>query len=231
MPPPFPPLHPSLLLCIINDTSRPLSTRPEAGWGSPSPPPDGFPPISLATVSTPIHSMTIPLYAHTLRDDFPDACDIKKLSEYLCSPTFALSINSFLDIGSPLYALRRAYLKNSHLRLMSTNLSPSPQQTLLSRLVREVYLEVEGTLVMAMYQLGMLEFLEDINRYMLELSRRNSPNTSSFVTTLSTQTTTSLNILASSSPIASKEERVLQWLESWWTGGNAQVLLRKTYSW
>ena len=155
--------------------------------------------------------MTVPLYAHTLRDDFPNARDIKKLSDYLRSPAFALSIDSFLDIGSPLYALRHAYLKNSHLCLMSTNLSPSPQQTLLSRLVREVYLEVEGSLVMAMYQLGMLEFLEDIDRYMLELSQRNSPgSSSSFVTALSTQTTSSSNISASSSPIASEEERVLQ---------------------
>ena len=41
---------------------------------------------------------------------------------------------------------------------------------------------------MAMYQLGMLEFLEDIDRYMLELSRRNSPDSSSsFVTALCTR--------------------------------------------
>ena len=161
----------SLSSSIVDDTSRPSSTRPKAGWGSPSPMPDSFPPISLATVPTPIHSVTIPLYAHTLHDDFPDSHDIKKLSDYLRSPAFALSINSFLDIGSPLYTLRRAYLKNSHLHLMSTNLSPSPQQTVLSRLVREVYLEIEGSLVMAMYQLGILEFLEDIEGYMLELSR------------------------------------------------------------
>ena len=114
---------------------------------------------------------------------------------------------------------------------MSTNLSPSPQQTFLLRLVREVYLEVEGSLVMAMYQLGMLEFLEDIDRYMLELSRRNSPDTSSsFVTALSTQTTSSLSVSASSSPIASEEERVLQRLESWWTGDNAQVPLPSNHS-
>ena len=98
----------SLTSSIVDDTSRPSSTRPEAGWGSPSPAPDSFPPISLATIPTPIHSVTISLYAHTLRDDFPDSQDIKKLSDYLRSPTFALSIDSFLDIGSPLFALRRA---------------------------------------------------------------------------------------------------------------------------
>ena len=152
----------SLSSSIVDDTSHPSSTRPEAGWGSPSPAPDSFPPISLATIPTPIHSVTIPLYAHMLCDDFPDTCDIKKLSVYLRSPAFASSIDSFLDIGSPLYALQCAYLKNSHLRLMSTNISPSPQQTILSCLIREVYLEIEGSLVMAMYQLGMLEFLEDI---------------------------------------------------------------------
>ena len=207
----------SLSSSIVDDTSHPSSTRPEAGWGSPSPAPDSFPPISLATIPTPIHSVTIPLYAHMLCDDFPDACDIKKLSVYLRSPAFALSIDSFLDIGSPLYALQRAYLKNSHLRLMSTNISPSPQQTILSRLIREVYLEIEGSLVMAMYQLGMLEFLEDIDRYMLELSHRNSPGSSfSFVTALSTHTTSSSsNVSASSSPLVSEEERVLQRLESW----------------
>ena len=91
-------------------------------------------------MATPIHSVTVPLYAHTLRDDFPDSRDIKKLSDYLCSPTFALSIDSFLDIDSPLYALRCAYLKNSHLRLMTTNISPSPQQSLLSHLIREVHI-------------------------------------------------------------------------------------------
>ena len=220
----------SLTSSIVNDTSRPSSTRPEAGWGSPSPVPDSFPPVSLATVLTPIHSVTIPLYAHTLRDDFPDSQDIKKLSDYLRSPAFALSIDSFLDIGSPLYALRRAYLKNSHLRLMSTNISPSLQQTVLSRLIREVYLEIEGSLVMAMYQLGMLEFLEDIDRYMLELSRRNSPDSSSsFVTALSTRTTPSSNVSASSSPLMSDEERILQRVESWWTRGNSQVPLPSTH--
>ena len=219
----------SLSSSIVDDTSRPLSTRPEAGWGSPSPAPDSFPPITLATVPTSIHSVTIPLYAHTLRDDFPDSQDIKKLSDYLRSPAFTLSIDSFLDISSPLYALHRAYLKNSHPRLMSTNVSPSPQQTVLSRLIREVYLEIEGSLVMAMYQLGMLEFLEDIDRYMLELSRRNSPDSSSsFVTALSTRTSSS-NISASSSPLVSDEERVLQRVESWWTGGNAQVPLPSTH--
>ena len=125
----------SLSSSIVNDTSCPLFTRPEAGWGSSSPPPDSFPPVSLATMATPIHSVIIPLYAYTLCDDFPDACDIKKLSDYLCSPTFTLSINSFLNIGSPLYALRYTYLKNSHLHLISTNLSSFPQQTLLSRLI------------------------------------------------------------------------------------------------
>ena len=95
----------SLTSSIVDDTSRPSSTRPEAGWGSPSPAPDSFPPISLATIPTPIHSVTIPLSTHTLRDDFPDSQDIKKLSEYLRSPAFALSIDSFLDIGSPLYVL------------------------------------------------------------------------------------------------------------------------------
>ena len=220
----------SLTSSIVDDTSRPLSTRPEAGWGSPSPAPDSFPPVSLATVLTPIHSVTIPLYAHTLCDDFPDSQDIKKLSEYLHSPAFALSIDSFLNIGSPLYALRRAYLKNSHLRLMSTNVSPSPQQTVLSRLIREVYLEIEGSLVMAMYQLGILEFLEDIDRYMLELSRRNSPDSSSsFVTALSTHASSSSNVSASSSPLVSDEEHVLQRVESWWTGGHSQVPLPSTH--
>ena len=201
----------SLSSSIVDDTSQPSSTRPEAGWGSPSPAPDSFPPISLATIPTSIHSVTVPLYAHTLRDDFPDARDIKKLSEYLRSPAFALSIDSFLDIGSPLYALRRAYLKNSHLHLMSTNVSPSPQQTVLSRLIQEVYLEIEGSLVMGMYQLGMLEFLEDIDKYMLELSRWNSPDSSSsFITALSTCASSSSNISASSSPLASDKERILQ---------------------
>ena len=83
---------------------------------------------------------------------------------------------------------------------MTTNISPSPQQTLLSRLIQEVYLEIKGSLVMAMYQLEMLEFLEDIDMYMLELSRQHSLDSSpSFVTVLSIQTTSSPDISASSS--------------------------------
>ena len=83
---------------------------------------------------------------------------------------------------------------------------------------------------MAMYQLEMLEFLEDIDRYMLELLHRNSPDSSlSFVTTLTIQTMSSPDISASSSPLASEEERTLQQLESWWTGGNMQVPLPRTH--
>ena len=64
---------------------------------------------------------------------------------------------------------------------------------------------------------------------MLELSRRNSPDSSSsFVTALSTRTSSS-NISASSSPLVSDEERVLQRVESWWTGGNSQVPLPSTH--
>ena len=113
---------------------------------------------------------------------------------------------------------------------MSTNVSPSPQQTVLLHLIREVYLEIEGSLVMAMYQLGMLEFLEYIDRYMLELSHRNSPDSSSsFVTALSTRALSSTNILALSSPLVSDEEHILQQVESWWTGGNSQVPLPSTH--
>ena len=208
----------SLSSSIVNDTSHPSSTQPEAGWGSPSPTPDSFPPISLATIPTPIHSVTIPLYAHMLCDDFPDACDIKKLSVYLRSPAFALSIDSFLDIGSPLYALQRAYLKNSHLRLMSTNISPSPQQTILSCLIREVYLEIEGSLVMAMYQLGMLEFLEDIDRYMYVGTF--APELPWFLLLLRHRPfhphhVLFLKRLSLFFPSSVEEERVLQQLESW----------------
>ena len=115
----------SLSSSIVDDPSHPLSTRLEAGWGSPSPLPDSFPPVSLATMATPIHSVTIPLYAHTLRDDFPNACNIKKLSDYLRSPAFTLSIDSFLTLV-PLYMLLNALTSKTPISTSCPPTSPLP---------------------------------------------------------------------------------------------------------
>ena len=86
---------------IVDDTSQSSSTRPKAGWGSPSPAPDSFPPISLATIPTPIHSVTIPLYAHSLCDDFPDSQDIRNSPTTFAPPRSLFPSTPSLILAPP----------------------------------------------------------------------------------------------------------------------------------
>ena len=118
----------SLSSSIVDDTSRPSSTRPEAGWGNPSPVPDSFPPISLATVSTPIHFVTSkssPIISAPPHSPYPltlfltlalpftpsDALISKTLIFVSCQPTSPHPLNKLSFLAS----FRRSTLRSKDL--------------------------------------------------------------------------------------------------------------------
>ena len=115
----------SLTSSIVDDTSRPSSTRPKAGWGSPSPAPNSFPPISLATIPTPIHSVSIPLYAHTLRDDFPTP-KILKNSPTTSAPPRSLSPSTLFSTLVPPFMPSDALILRTHIFASCPPTSPPP---------------------------------------------------------------------------------------------------------
>jgi hypothetical protein len=190
----------------ISDTSR-FSSPPEII----------FSPLALASERKGIQSVDVPLYANRLRDDFPSAADVQQITKYLRDKAFALPFDAFLDVGSRLYALRQAFLQNSCLLPL---LSGMPPLSFSRRGTTEIIHDVKGSLIITMYQLGMLEFLQDIDRYIRELAEAHSPPSSEYESTVSI-----CSISASSSPLNSDEEKVFLQIESMWTGGHGMVPL------
>ena len=75
----------------------------------------------------------------------------------------AIPISAHLNMGSPLYALYRTYLSISNVSNVVPEMIgrvPSPITTQLRALQRTALAD----LGIAMYQLGMLEFLDDLDR-------------------------------------------------------------------
>jgi hypothetical protein len=171
----------------VSEISRPSSTEPNAGLESPahspSPPEIVFSPLALTTERKGIQSVDIPLYANRLRDDFPSDADVQQITKYLRDKPFALPIDAFLDVGSPLYTLRQAFLQNSCLLPLLSGMSPL---SFSRHGTTEIIHDVEESLIITMYQLGMLEFLQDVDRYIRELAEVRPPLSSEYESTVST---------------------------------------------
>ena len=110
-----------------------------------------------------------------------------------------------MDIGSPLYALYKAFLQCHCLAtLVSTNTTDA-HHALCKQILHSIHKELEGDLFLAMCQLGMPAFANDIKHYCRELSDT-SP-------TLAPNTPT-----ASSSPLTDEELQAVEHSEAHWTG-------------
>ena len=123
----------------------------------------------------------------------------------LCDPHLATALDSCLDLRSPFYALYQAFLQISRLHSLLQGPLPNPRTQVLTSIERNV----EVSLLTMLYQLIMLEFLEDLDRYLAELhcsSTNSSPS-------------------ASSLPLNSHELTVMEWIESHWTSGDGTVPL------
>ena len=113
---------------------------------------------------------------------------------------------------SPLYALYKAFLQCHHLAtLVSTN-TANTHYALCKQILRSILEELEGDLFLAMYQLEMLAFANDVEWYCKDLS-----NTSS--------TLTPNMHIASSSPLSDKELQAVEQSEAHWTSNFGHTLL------
>ena len=128
----------------------------------------------------------------------------------LCNPHLATVLDFYLDLRSPFHALHQAFLQISRLCSLPWEPLLNPRIQGLTSVERNV----EASLLTTLYQLRMLEFLEDLDRYLAELhcsSTNSSPSTSS-------------------SPLNSHELTVMEWIESHWTGGDETVSLPSTHA-
>jgi hypothetical protein len=99
-----------------------------------------------------------------------------------------------------LYVLRQVFLQNSCLLPLLSAMSPL---SFSRHGTTEIIHDIEGSLIITMYQLGMLKFLQDVDRYIRELAEACSPPSSEYESAVSTH-----SVSASSSALNSDEEKV-----------------------
>ena len=108
-------------------------------------------------------------------------------------------------MGSPLYALYKALLQCHRLTtLVSTNTADA-HHALCKQILHSIHEELEGDLFLAIYQLGMPAFADNVERYCRELSDASptfAPNTPT----------------ASSSPLMNEELHAVERSEAHWMG-------------
>ena len=206
-------LSPSSLtdtLPIIESSTRPaMSIDPT----SPFTKQEHLPPVSVATTQSEelplfaarILSIDVPIYAHCLVNDFSDEQTNTYLSSQLLNSHLASTLDGHMDMGSPLYALYKAFLQCHHLAtLISTNTTDA-HHALCKQILCSIHEELEGDLFLVMYQLGMPAFADDVERYCREPSDASptfAPNTPT----------------ASSSPLTDEELQAVEHSEAHWTG-------------
>ena len=152
-----------------------------------------------------ILSVDVPVYAHRLVNDFPDEQTNTYLSSQLLDSHLASTLDRHMDMGSPLYALYKAFFQCHCLAtLISTNTADA-HHALCKQILHSIHEELEGDLFLAMYQLGMPAFTDDVEHYCRELSDASptfTPNTPT----------------VSSSPPTNKELHAIERSEAHWTG-------------
>ena len=171
-----------------------------------------LPPMSITTTQSDdlscspigIHSIDIPIYAHCLINDFPDEQTNAYLSSQLLDSHLATTLNGHMDMGSPLYALYKAFLQCHCLAtLVSTNTTDA-HHALCKQILHSIHEELEGDLFLAIYQLGMPAFADNVEWYCRDLSNA-SPT---FM--LNTPT-------ASSSPLSDEDLQAVERSKAHWT--------------
>ena len=195
-------------LPVIESSTRPATpTEPISPFTEQEYPP----PTSISTTqseefpATGILSVNVPIYAHRLVNDFPDDQTNAYLSSQLLDSRLATTLDRHMDMGLPLYALYKAFLQCHRLAtLVSTNTADA-HHALCKQILRSIHEELEGDLFLAMYQLGMPAFTDDVERYCRELSDTSptfAPNTPT----------------TSSSPLTNEELHAVERNEAYWTG-------------
>ena len=170
-----------------------------------------LPPTSVSTTQSKefpaagILSVDVPIYAHHLVNDFPDEQTNTYLSSQLLDSHLASTLDGHMDMGSPLYALYKAFLQCHHLATLVSTTTADAHHVLCKQILCSIHEELEGDLFLAIYQLGMPAFADDVKRYCRELSDTSptfAPNTPT----------------ASSSPLTNEELHAVECSEAHWMG-------------
>ena len=170
------------------------------------------PPVSVATTQSElphfdarILSINVPIYAHCLVNNFLDEQTNTYLSSQLLDSCLASTLDGHMDMELPLYALYKAFLQCHRLAtLISTNTTDA-HHALCKQILHSIHEELEGDLFLAMYQLGMPAFADNVECYCRELSDVSptfAPNTPT----------------ASLSPLMDEELQAIKRSKAHWTG-------------
>ena len=206
--PTLPSLSNPLPSCSISSSSSPII---EAITRPPTPHPiafthpleDDLPPTSLAsTPSEDLHpgifSVDVPTYAHRLWE-LPTQLDLDLMLDRLKDSRLASTLNAHMDIGSPLYALYKIFLQVECLDALYTISTSIAQIDLWATLVCSIKDNLEGEILLILQQLGMPEFIADVECYLWEI-----------VPCVVHPPTPS----ASSSPLGSEEQRLVETMKA-----------------
>ena len=117
----------------------------------------------------------------------------------------ATTLDRHMDMGSPLYTLYKAFLQCHHLATLVSINTADAHRALYKQILHSIHEELEDDLFLAMYQLGMPAFADNMEWYCRELSDA-SP-------TLAPNTPTT-----SSSPLSDEELQAVEHSKAHWTG-------------
>ena len=90
------------------------------------------------------------------------------MQESLRNPHLAIPIGAHLDLASPLYALYKAYLQISRLNQVAHDLQNAGTPLLVISAIRDIHHDALGDICVALHQLGMPDFLVDLNCFVRE---------------------------------------------------------------
>ncbi|KAF8546948.1 hypothetical protein OG21DRAFT_1490665 [Imleria badia] len=219
-----------------HSSQNPTPPRTPSPLPLPVPEPHTLPPTS--SQPCPIISVDVPLQAHS-RGHLSNA-DFATLVATIEDTHLAIPIDSYLDVESPYYELLHAYFQNERLRFVHTSVPDTPEFHLAWQVASVVHQRVCDSLLITMFQLGMLEFFRDVDRYLRELA--GAPPSASRVPTLPTvpppivpvpEETPSPPIrtpsAASSSLLDSEELVILARVDRWWSRADGDASLTPSH--
>ena len=119
----------------------------------------------------PVLSVDVPVYCHRLRS-FPSPVKHATLITAIMDPHLAVPFNHYFDNGCPFEALYKAYLQVERLGVIIN--SPFTTRNSIAPTIKHIACDVQTwlqvELISIMHQLGMTDFVIDLDRYLKELA-------------------------------------------------------------
>ena len=135
----------------------------------PSPAAISSPPTTIEI--PPVLSVDVPVHCHCLRS-FSTPAEHATLISAITDPHLTVPFNHYFDDGCPFEALYKAYLQVERLGIIVN--SPFTTQNAVAptvkHIARDVQTRLRAELVSVMHQLGMTDFVVDLDRYLKELA-------------------------------------------------------------